>query len=353
MIPVRDRELWSRELGVSRAAIDLYLASEVIDLHLDTFIWKRVFGYDVTRRHGKPPLGGWFLGHADFPRVREANLAGATWVITTNPLRDPSDRFDALLANLADIKTTFESVPDDFELVTTLSQYRAARARGRHAAFVGIQGGNALEAPQDSVERLPPGSLLRVTLVHLSSSCIGCTSSPLRAGPDSGLSRFGHELVSRLNDARILVDLAHISSAGFWDAVEAHAPHLPFVVTHTGVSGVHRHWRNLDDNQLRAVANSGGVVGVMFHSPFLGDPSWAGRSERIADHLAHVVRVAGEDAAAIGSDFDGAITPPRDLSSVLELPRLVEHLLRRNFSEKVIQKILGGNFLRVLGDVRP
>jgi membrane dipeptidase len=118
------------------------------------------------------------------------------------------------------------------------------------------------------------------------------------------------------------------------------------------VSGIHRHWRNLDDAQIRAVADSGGVVGIMFHSGFLGDSLFSGRARRVVDHIAHVVRVAGEDYVALGSDFDGAIVPPRDLSSVLELPRLVELMLERGLGPDTIQKILGGNFLRVLGQLR-
>lgn len=346
-----DAERWARELGISRAAVELYLQSEVIDLHLDSFIWQRLFGYDLHERHGRPPLGGWFLGHADFPRVREARLAGATWVITTNPLRDASDRFETLLTNMASLESAIATFPG-FELVQSYSDYVRARAAGRHAAFIGIQGGNALEA-DNAVERLPRGHILRVTLVHLSSSVIGATSSPLRLGPDRGLSQFGRDLVRRLNDARILVDLAHISPEGFWDAVDAHGKGHPFVVTHTGVSGVTRHWRNLDDNQLRAVADAGGVIGILFHAPFLGNRPWAGRSERVVDHLEHVIRVAGEDAAAIGSDLDGAITPPRDLSTVLAMPRLVEHMLQRGFSQTLVQKVLGNNFLRVLRHVRP
>lgn len=344
---------WSKELRISREAVELYLASEVIDLHLDTFIWERIFGYDLAALHARAPLGGWFLGHADFPRVREAGLAAATWVITTNPLREPADRFETLLRNLSHLRVLVAREQDDLLFVRTLSDYRAARALGRHAVFIGIQGGNALDGVDDAVERLPPLSVLRVTLVHLSSSRIGRTSSPLGLGPDAGLSRFGQELVQRLNAARILVDLAHISPAGFWSALDAHDRRLPAVVTHTGVSGVHRHWRNLDDSQLRAIADSGGVVGIMFHSSFLGDRPWSGRAARVVDHLAHVVRVAGEDCAALGSDFDGAIVPPTDLRSVLELPRLVDLMLARGFGPELIQKILGKNFLRVLGAIRP
>lgn len=352
MSPRADAGAWARELGISREATELYLESEVIDLHLDSFIWHRIFGYDLTKRHDRAPLGGWFLGHADFPRVRSAGLAAATWVITTNPLREPNDRLDALLRNIAELSGLVRTLPGELALASSFSDYRAARQAGLHAVFVGIQGGNALEAP-NAVAQLPRGSVLRVTLVHLSSSSIGATSSPLRLGPDTGLGAFGRGLVQELEAARILVDLAHVGPQGFWDAVAVHDPSLPLVVTHTGVSGVHRHWRNLDDAQLRAIAESGGVVGVMFHSAFLGDRLWAGRAESVVDHLNHVVRVAGEDCAALGSDFDGAIVPPRDLTSVLQLPRLVEHMLRRGWSAERIQKILGGNFLRVLAEVRP
>jgi membrane dipeptidase len=352
VIPPRDAGEWSRELGISREAVELYLGSDVIDLHLDTFIWQRLLGYDPLVRHARPPLGGWFLGHADLPRVREAGLSGATWVVTTNPLRDPEDRLRALLDNLSRLSAVFAQMPDDFVLARTLGEYRAARASGRHAAFIGIQGGNAIDATPEAVELLPPGLVLRVTLVHLSNSQIGPTSSPLRLGPDRGLGLFGRDMIERLNAARIFVDLAHIGPSAFWQAVEVHDPSLPLIVTHTGVSGVHRHWRNLDDAQLRAIAASGGVIGIMFHSAYLGKSLFSGHSREIVDHIAHVVRVVGEDYVALGSDFDGAIIPPRDLRSVLELPRLVEHMLERGFGPDRIQKILGLNFLRALGELR-
>jgi membrane dipeptidase len=344
---------WAERLAISREALDLYLASEVIDLHLDSFIWSRIFGYDLARLHARPPLFGWFLGHADFPRVREAGLAAATWVITTNPLKEPRDRFATLQRNLSQLEATIAAHPEDVVLVRTHADYVAARGSGRHAAFIGIQGANALDGVDDSIEQLPPLSLLRATLVHLSNSALGPTSSPLGFGKAHGLTRAGRDLVRRLNAAHIFVDLAHIAETAFWDAVNVQAKGVPLLVTHTGIAGVHRHWRNLTDAQIRAVADTGGVVGVMFHSAFLGERLWAGRASRIVDHLEHLVRVGGEDSAALGSDFDGFIVPPRDLTSVLELPRLVEFMLRRGFSAPLIQKILGRNFLRVLAAVRP
>jgi len=353
VISARDAESWSRALGISREAVELYLASEVIDLHLDSFIWQRLLGYDLGRRHARPPVAGCFLGHADFPRVREAGLAGATWVITTNPLREASDRFPVLLENIEAMKRNIAESSDEIRFVRTFSEYRAAREAGKHAAFLGIQGGNALDGSPDSVERLPVGDILRVTLVHLSNSSLGLTSSPLRVGPDHGLTSIGRELVERLERARIFVDLAHISPQGFWDAVEVHDASLPLLVTHTGVASVHRHWRNLDDSQIRAIADSGGVVGIMFHTFILGPKLRPVRAEAVVEHIAHVVRLVGPDYVALGSDFDGNIIPPRDLLSVLELPRLVELMLGRGFDEGTIRKVLGGNFLRVLARVRP
>ncbi|HEX2674218.1 MAG TPA: membrane dipeptidase [Polyangiaceae bacterium] len=341
---------WARELGIPLAAVELYRSSEVIDLHVDSFIWQRTFGYDLTKRH-RAPLWGAFLGQVDFPRIREAELSGATWVITTNPLREPADRARAFETNLDELCRTFARVPAEFQVVTNAREYDAARAAGKHAAFLGIQGGNALDLSLAEVSRLCDGRVLRITLVHLSSSRIGSTSSPMRLS-DSGLSAFGSQMVELLNERKVLVDLAHISARGFWSACEAHAKDTPFVVTHTGVSGVYRHWRNLDDDQIRAVANSGGVVGIMYHAPFLGDRPWAGRVETIARHLAHVLRVGGEDTPALGSDWDGSIITPRDMPTCLELPRLVAALSRLGIEDRVVQKILGLNFLRVVRQIR-
>jgi membrane dipeptidase len=341
---------WARELDIPLAAVELYRQSDVIDLHVDSFIWQRTFGYDLTKRH-RAPLWGAFLGQVDFPRIREAEISGATWVITTNPLREPADRARAFETNLNELCRTFARVPAEFQLVTNAREYDSARAAGKHAAFLGIQGGNALDLSLSELARLCDGRVLRITLVHLSSSRIGSTSSPMRLS-DTGLSAFGKQMVELLNERKVLVDLAHISARGFWSARDAHAKDTPFVVTHTGVSGVYRHWRNLDDDQIRAVANSGGVVGIMYHAPFLGDRPWAGRVETIARHIAHVLRVAGEDTPALGSDWDGSIITPRDMPTCLELPRLVAALMKLGIKDSVVQKILGRNFLRVVREVR-
>jgi membrane dipeptidase len=343
---------WARELGVSHEAVDLYVASDVIDLHIDSFIWSRLAGYDLTRRHTLGPLGGRFFRQVDFPRIREARVTGATWVITTNIGRRSPWRGRTFFRNLEALVATFARAESDFAVVRTAAEYRAARALGKHGAFIGVQGGNAFDENLAWVDAIPDGLVLRVTLVHLLTSSLGGTSSPLRLGSSAGLSTTGRALVERLNARKIFVDLAHVSREGFFDALEVHDKTQPVLVTHTGVSGVHPHWRNLDDEQLRAVARTGGTVGIMYQAGFLGPSHFGGRAAAVVDHLAHIVNVVGEDHASLGSDWDGMIVPPVDMPSCLELPKLVQIMLDRGFSPERVQKILGGNFLRVVAALR-
>lgn len=348
----KDPGAWAKSLGISREAVDLYLESDVVDLHIDSFIWTRMFGYDLTKRHGHGLLGARFYSQVDLPRLREARVTGGIWVITTNPFRGAETRKAMFDENLSKLVGILESVPNDVRIVQDTPSYRRAVAEGKHAAFLGIQGGNALDG-EGALDDIDP-RIVRITLVHLSTSSLGVTSAPIRAsaGGDFGLTKRGLSYVERLNEKRVFVDLAHIARRGFFDAVGVHDRTQPLIVTHTGVSGVHKHWRNLDDEQLRAVADTGGVVGIMYQSSFLGPSMWQGRASSIAAHLEHVVRTVGEDHASLGSDWDGAIVPPVDMQTCLELPRLVELLLQRGMRGETIRKILGASFLRALSLLR-
>jgi membrane dipeptidase len=115
-------------------------------------------------------------------------------------------------------------------------------------------------------------------------------------------------------------------------------------VSHTGVLGAYEHWRNIDDAQLRAVAEKGGVVGVVFYPRYLGGHG----VEAVVKHMLHILDVVGEDTPALGSDWDGFIIPTRDLADPRGLPLLTDALLQAGVSERVLAKILRQNVLRVL-----
>src|SRR5882672_3962743 len=192
--------------GVSAEARALHDEADVIDLHVDSFIWRRIFGYDFRRRHAAFTRGV-MLSQFDLPRARAGGVNGATWVITTNPLGDARDREAKFFENVGELTALLESPEAEARVVRSAAEYRAARAQGLHAAFIGVQGGNALAHSLDAIDRLSPGIILRVTLLHLTSSRLGVTSSPL--GGNSGLTAYGKDFVQRLNAHKILVDLAH------------------------------------------------------------------------------------------------------------------------------------------------
>ena len=343
----------ARRLDIAQAAVELYLDTDVVDLHIDSFIWRRLFGYDLHRRHRGGVLGRWFYGHSDVPRLREAGVRAALWIITTNPLRTRAGRQRAFFRNLAQLSSELVT-RGTVRLVRTVAEYRSARAEGCHAAFLGVQGGNALEFSLDDFDRPELRALTLVTLLHFTRSRIGAPALPrLTRFGSQHLTSFGADYVRKLNERRILVDLAHISERGFWDVLRVHDRSQPLVVSHAACQAVHPHFRNVSDAQLKAVADTGGLVGIIFNAPFVGTGLWRGRIERVVDHIVHAVRVVGADHVALGSDFDGAIVPPRDLASVLDLPRLADALLRRGLAEQEIQKVLGHSFLRVLALLRP
>ena len=338
------------KLSVSPEAVALVRSSEVIDLHLESYIPPRLWGYDLSRRHDRHWLGGRFFGHLDFPRALDGGLTGAMWSIATNILRGARGRRRALAANVRGLRGALESY-EGIRVIRTFADWERARADGEHGAMIAVQGGNALEAMEDAGEL---EDIVRVTVMHLSSSAFGTTSSPARLGGKGGLSDAGKAFVERLDAARIFVDLAHVDRKGFWDAVDAHDRTLPLIVTHTGAVGVKPHWRNIDDDQIRAVAESGGVVGVMFEPGFLRAKRMANDAQMVIAHLEHVIRVGGEDAAALGSDYDGFIIPPPDLrDGFAAYFRLVQRMLDAGWTEARIRKVLGTNFLRSFAALRP
>jgi membrane dipeptidase len=337
----------ARRLGVSTEAVELQRAAAPVDLHIESFIWTRTFRYDLGRRHRHSALGGRLFGQVDIPRLRAADVAGAWMSIATNPLRSLASRRRTVRVNVARLRRTLLAA--DVDVVADAASFDVSRAAGRLACFIGIQGANAMRP--DDIGSPALADVSRVTLVHLTRSRHGAASAP--AGGHGGLRAEGRAMVEALREHRVLLDLAHASPRTFWDALDAHGPGAPVIVSHTGASGVRRSWRNLDDDQIRAIADIGGVVGVILHRGFLAQPGWRATTRDVVRHIERVIAVGGEDAAAIGSDYDGFILPPRGLRSVDELARLTQAMLDRGHSHERIRRVLGTNALRPLRALRP
>jgi len=323
----------------------LHAATPVLDLHADTAKLMDRLGYDLGKRHRRPlPRSANYAGHVDLPRLRDGGVSGQFFGLWTVPYPERGcgasvhRQLDALDAAIA-------KHPDQIAWAVTSEAIRAAHRAGKVAALGGIEGGQALESSAAAVETFARRGVRYLGLLHFSANALGAPAKGRGEDASRGLSKLGVEVVRECDRIGVVVDLAHINRKGFFDALEVgtRAP----MVTHTGVAGVHAHWRNIDDEQLRAVANKGGCVGIIFAPRYLGGAGL----ESVVDHLVHIIDVAGEDVPALGSDFDGFVIPPRGLEDVSCMPNLTAALSRRGLPVRVLEKILGGNVLRVLDAV--
>jgi membrane dipeptidase len=338
--------------GISHAAADLFLGADVIDLHIESFSFTRALGYDLRKRHSPGLNQALFARQADLPRLLELGLRGGLFSLTANPWLSAERNLAHLPGLYLRLKTELET-GSRVKFVETLSGYQRARRDGKLAAFLALQGATLLGGDGFALgaTELP---IVAVGLLHLTRTRYGRPSAPSMGKnlPAGGLTQAGVGLVEQLGRRKIFVDLAHLHPSGFWQAMREAPKDTPFIVTHTGVSGVHPHWRNLDDAMLRAVADRGGVVGIIYHSYYLGDRLFSGQLDTLVAHFTHASKIIGKHRLALGSDWDGLICTPRDMKTCLELPRLVEKFLKSGFSETDIVGILGGNFLSALEGVR-
>lgn len=349
----KDPAAWAHSLGVSEEACRLLLASPFIDLHNDMEVPVRLFGWNPARRHGPWKRVVPFFWQTDYPRLREAGMTGVVYDLATNVFRREASRQRITLANLVRCRAQIEAWSEDLGVARTASEYDAIVASGRTAMFLSLQGGNALSHDPSVLLGDVGRELHRITLVHLKSSVLGGSNSPRQ--PDDGITDRGREFVRICNEARVLVDLSHAGKKTFWGALEVHDPTLPPIVSHAAMEAVRPLWRNIDDDQARAIADRGGVVGMVYQGNFLTDvaPGRASPRGAILDHAEHLMRVAGEQSASIGTDYDGVITPPSDLTDVTHHPLLVQDMLDRGWSETRIRGFLGENYLRVVRAIRP
>jgi membrane dipeptidase len=323
----------------------LHAEVHVIDLHADTAKLMDKLGYDLGARHDRPmPKRVNVFGHVDLPRMRDGGMAGQFFSFWTTPYpergcaRSVAKQLDALDEAMA-------KHPEQLRWTRTGADIRAAKAAGELAALGGIEGGQALEGDLEAIEAFSRRGVRYLGLLHFSQNAIGRPAKGRGSDGTVGLTAFGRDVVRECERTGVIVDLAHINRRGYFEALELAT--LPPMVSHTGVLGVHEHWRNIDDDQLRAIAEKGGCVGIIFARKYLGGAS----IDSVVDHLLHIIDIAGEDVPALGSDFDGFVVPPEGLEDIAAMPNLTVALSRRGVAPRVLEKILGGNVLRVLDAV--
>ena len=334
---------------ISKEALDLHFSSLTVDWHIDAFMWSSLVGYDFLRRHRRFPFGT-MLSHVDLPRMTDGGLNIAGLGVVCSPMASEEKRLQSALYQVSLFQKAVHDSVGRFLAIEDGEELDLEYLKGRKAGFMGLEGAHCLGGHLDKLPEFYTLGVHYVTLTHFSSNRYATCAKGLRTDPGRGLTPLGEELVDRLNNLGFIVDLAHVNKKTFMQA--ARRSKTPVLVSHTGVCGVYDLWRNIDDEQLRAVADSNGTVGIIFVPKFL-----TGRFfidiEPVLDHIEYIIHTIGEDYVSIGSDWEGSgLILPKGLRDCRGLPRLTEGLLQRGHKPETIRKILGLNAVRVFKAVQ-
>jgi membrane dipeptidase len=328
-------------IEVSAEVAAFHREAFVLDLHNDALTKLTHSGYDFSREHGPATFWNPLRLDLDLPRIRRGGIDALGCLMFAGFHVNRQRRFWRQLECAQRLAREHAA---DIALARDAADIRAARAGGRVALFLGVEGSYAIDDDvAGGVARLADAGVRFLGPLWERDSAAGSSCRTAEAR-DRGLSETGRALVSACNARGLLLDVAHASRKTFWDMVECST--TPVFSSHSGAAGVHPHARNLDDDQIRAIARKGGVIGVIFVAPYLGGMFCT--LDRIAEHVEHVVAVGGEDCVALGSDFDGFMPLPRGIRDAADLPRLTEVLWRRGWREAALRKLLGENALRYL-----
>jgi len=309
------------------------MSAVVVDLHCDTILDIHSGERRLDQRSAK--------GHIDLPRLKDGGVDVQVFAVYIAPKlagRGP--------ARARELIETFRGVmaanARQITHVTTVEGIERARREGKIAAVLSIENGDALGGDPKLLDEFYQHGVRMLGLTWNPSNALGDGALGRQHG---GLTDLGRAVLRRMEELGMVVDVSHLSEGSFWDAVKA--TRGPIIASHSNAAALHQHPRNLTDEQLRAIAGRGGVVGVNFYAGFLGEATLP----RVLDHIEYMVKVIGVDHVALGSDFDGIPQAPVGLEDASKMPNITAGLLSRGFTPEQIHKILGGNALRVFKQV--
>ena len=361
----------------------LHQKSIVVDTHNDILnkCFDRGYSFDQDLT-GKT--------HSDLNRFKQGGIDVQVFSVwcdgkQVNPFKYANRQIDTLYA-------TALRNPDKMQIVFSSHELMRTVKKKKLAAMIGVEGGHMMENDLDKLDSLYKRGARYMTLTWNNSS--PWATSAMSETRDStlrqpkGLNEFGKSVVRRMNELGMLVDISHVGERTFWDAINTTTK--PVLASHSSVYTLCPSFRNLKDDQIKAIGKNGGVIHLNFYSGFLDSTyekkdavfSRRRRAERdsllkinpepyyaneflyqkyknevqamkapfhlLFDHLDYIVKLIGVDHVGLGSDFDGINSTPQLLNGVIDFPLITKELLARGYSKKDIKKILGGNFLRLL-----
>ncbi|MEG1636472.1 MAG: dipeptidase [Cellulosilyticaceae bacterium] len=300
-----------------------------IDFHCDTA--SRIY-YDRTKLYDNSY-------HIDITKLRQSNYLAQWFAFFVNTAsigeKSPMEEFQEMYNYfIAEVNNN----PKDITVVTNYESYIKAKKEKKIGAFLSLEEGQVLEGDLSNVDKLEDLGIRLMTLTWNFTNSLGHPHTI-----NEGLTDLGKELAKYLNSKKILVDIAHLSKEGMKDIIALYKK--PIIASHSNAQGFYNHTRNLDDTTIKAIANSGGVVGVNFYSYFLNHSRHT-KIEDLVGVINYLYQVGGEDILALGTDFDG-IDCDLEVCNCAEMDKLISSLSRL-YSNKVIEKFSYGNIERVI-----
>ena len=357
--PVTPHDPWP----VSPAAKAMHERLIIGDMHADALLWDR----DLTKRWGR--------GQVDLPRLAEGNVALQVFTTVTKspsglsyeanaadarddvtllyigqlrPFRSWRDLTERALEQARQLAKAEEKAPEALKIIRTradLAEVMRRREGGEKVigGILGAEGGHALMGEIGNLNRLYDAGFRLIGLTHFFDNALGASLHG-EAGGGKGLTKFGRQVVQKMVEKQMIIDLAHAAPAMAREVLEM--VDMPVVVSHTGIRSHCDTVRNFPDDLMRDIAATGGLIGIGYWADVTCDDTPAG----IAGAIVAAIGVVGADHVALGSDFDGTVRTTFDAS---ELAALTQALIDRGLDEAVIAKVMGGNMVRFLEAALP
>ena len=345
----------------NQRARDLHSSALVVDTHADNLVWALDEGEDIADD----------LPHRQLtlPRMRAGGIDAQFMAAWVDPARfGPEAYVRRTLGFIDAMHRACAAHPDQLELALTAADVRRIKTAGKLAAILCVEGGHAID---DDLAVLRTYHRLGVRYMTLTWNNTNNWADGLDEARHHGLNDLGRAVIREMDRLGMIVDVSHASAQTFWDALETTSK--PIMASHSCAAALCPHPRNLDDDQLRAIAKNGGVACVTFVPQFVSDRfrlqleelKVTGREglavftqvadelrlppyTDIVDHLDHMVDVAGIDHVGIGSDFGVLLATVVGMEDCSRLPRITDEMLRRGYPDDDIRKVLGENVPRVM-----
>ncbi len=330
---------------VIEEARKLHEESIVIDAHCDSIL------HTVPRIH-KPDWKTRSLivksseGHVDFPRLIEGGVTCQFFAVYVDPPYKPERATERALEMISSFYVEVEKSKNKVLIVDNSNDIVKAKEENKLAALLSLEGGEPVQYNPILLRAFHKLGIRSMSLTWNERNMLADGVSEARTR--GGLTSLGLKTIELMEKLGIIIDVSHISESGFWDIIEN--THKPIIASHSNCKAICNHPRNLSDEQIKAIAEKGGVIGINFYPKFLTKEEKA-TIEDIIRHIDHIDKLVGINHVGLGSDFDGISTTPEGLEDVSKLPMLTAKMLEHGYSKNDVKKFLGENFLRVIREV--